>query len=115
MNEVDGAKKPALDVVGMDDATTNFAAMLFVALAHPTRLKIVEILTDQSRSVSEVADEIGILPNSASQHMGILNRAGVAKSVQEGSVIRYTLRGPRIAQIMRLVDEFRSLHSSDLL
>jgi len=98
----------------MDDDTVSFSVTLFHALAHPTRLKMVELLTEGERTVSEVADTLGLLQPNVSQHLGILSRAGVIKVVPEGASRCYSLRGPRIARILGLVNEFRQVHSADL-
>lgn len=98
----------------MDESTVIFSVQLFSALAHPTRLRIVELLTCGPCTVNEVANNLGILQPNASQHLAVLNRAGVVKVTPNGVVRNYSLRGPRIARILRLVNEFRSIHASDL-
>ncbi|MGO8671922.1 MAG: ArsR/SmtB family transcription factor [Capsulimonadaceae bacterium] len=98
----------------MDDYTLEFAVQLFSALAHPTRLRIVELLTFSSRTVNEVAHCLGILQPNASQHLAILNRAGVVRVTPDGVIRNYSLRGPRIARVLRLVNEFRSIHIAEL-
>src|SRR5580704_9560977 len=102
------------DIPAMDDGTILFAVQLFSALAHPTRLRIVELLTANARTVNEVAQSLGILQPNASQHLAILNRAGVVKVTPDGVARSYSLRGPRIARVLRLVNEFRNVHASDL-
>ncbi len=102
------------DAPAMDEGTLQFAVQLFSALAHPTRLRIVELLTASARTVNEVAQSLGILQPNASQHLAILNRAGVVKVTPDGVARSYSLRGPRIARVLRLVNEFRSIHASDL-
>jgi DNA-binding transcriptional ArsR family regulator len=102
------------DSPAMDEATLQFSVQLFSALAHPTRLRIVELLTASARTVNEVAQMLGILQPNASQHLAILNRAGVVKVTPDGVARSYSLRGPRIARVLCLVNEFRSIHASDL-
>jgi len=102
------------EVSVMDEGTLAFAVTLFSALAHPTRLRIVELLTINARTVNEVAQCLGILQPNASQHLAILNRAGVVKVTPDGVARSYSLRGPRIARVLRLVNEFRNVHASDL-
>jgi len=97
----------------MSDSTLVFAVELFSALAHPARLKIVELLTDRERTVGEVAHDLGLLQPNVSQHLHILSRAGVVKATAQGNTRCYSLRGPRIAQILVLVNEFRHLHRND--
>jgi ArsR family transcriptional regulator len=98
----------------MNEETLSFAVQLFAALAHPTRLRIVELLTAHECTVNEVANTLGILQPNASQHLAILNRAGVVKVRPEGVARTYSLRGPRIARILVLVNDFRQVHAPDL-
>jgi DNA-binding transcriptional ArsR family regulator len=98
----------------IDDDTLSFSITLFQALAHPTRLRMVELLTEKGCTVSEVAEALGLLQPNASQHLAILSRAGVVKVIPDGASRCYLLRGPRITRIMELVHEFRQIHFEDL-
>jgi len=98
----------------MDNETLSFSVQLFAALAHPTRLRIVDLLTTRECTVNEVANSLSILQPNASQHLAILNRAGVVKVRPEGVARSYSLRGPRIARVLVLVNEFRQTHAPDL-
>lgn len=98
----------------MDEITLSFSVALFASLAHPTRLRMVELLTAREMTVSEMADALGILQPNASQHLAALQRAGVVKVHRAGATRCYSLRGPRIPRIMALVDEFRQKHATDL-
>lgn len=98
----------------MDESTLTFAAAVFAALAHPTRLRIVELLTEGEKTVGEVAQALGLLQPNASQHLAALHRAGVVKVTRAGAARCYSLRGPRIPRILALVDEFRHVHAADL-
>jgi DNA-binding transcriptional ArsR family regulator len=100
--------------VAMDPETLSFSVQLFAALAHPTRLRIVDLLTTRECTVNEVANSLSILQPNASQHLAILNRAGVVKVRPEGVARSYSLRGPRIARVLVLVNEFRQVHAPDL-
>jgi DNA-binding transcriptional ArsR family regulator len=99
--------------VQMNDETISFSIILFQALAHPTRLRMVELLTEKDHTVSEVTEALGLLQPNASQHLAILSRAGVVKVIPEGASRCYALRGPRISRILELVNEFRQIHFDD--
>ena len=98
----------------INDDTISFSITLFQALAHPTRLRMVELLTEKGRTVSEVTEALGLLQPNASQHLAILSRAGIVKVIPEGASRCYVLRGPRITRILELVNEFRQIHFEDL-
>jgi DNA-binding transcriptional ArsR family regulator len=53
------------------------------ALAHPTRLQMVELLRRSAASASELARALGIRYGSAQYHLGVLARAGIALRVEE--------------------------------
>ena len=98
----------------MNDDTLSFCVSLFHSLAHPTRLRIVEMLTEKERTVGDLAAALGLLQPNVSQHLAILSRAGVIKATPEGAARCYALRGPRIARVLALADEFRRAHSADI-
>jgi DNA-binding transcriptional ArsR family regulator len=86
------------------------ASLLFAALGYPVRLRIVQALIEQPRSVGDVSIKLGILQSSASQHLSVLSRAGIVKKEQQGAQHVYSIRGPRIKLILQLIEEFCSVH-----
>lgn len=98
----------------LDERTVEFAVTLFAALAHPTRLRMVNLLTERGYTVTEVAEALEILQPNASQHLAILLRAGVVIATPLGAARCYELRGPRIARILRLVNEVLAIHADAL-
>lgn len=94
----------------MDDRTAARACEMFSAFSHPLRLRIVELLCSEERSVGQVAREMGIGHSGASQHLAILARAGVLVSEARGTSRLYRVRGPRIPEILRLIEEFCHVH-----
>jgi DNA-binding transcriptional ArsR family regulator len=94
----------------MDNETRTRAAGLFGALGNPTRLRIVGLLNEGGRTVNEIAGELEIGQSSASQHLAILTRAGLLAVEPRGSARHYRVRGPRIGQILTLIEEFCHIH-----
>lgn len=65
---------------------------IFSALGDKTRFKLVKILRKQDQiCVSELASEIGISTAGTSQHLQILEKAGVVKRNRSGQKICYTI------------------------
>ncbi len=87
------------------------AGLLFGALSHPTRLKIVELLSYGEKTVNEIASALDISQSGASQHLSILTRAGILVVEPHGVARHYRIRGPRIVRILKLIEEFCTLHS----
>lgn len=95
----------------MNPATRDRACDLFGALAHPVRLRIVELLVEGERTVGEVAGAMKIGQSGASQHLAQLARAGVLVVERRGTSRYYRVRGPRIGKILTLIEEFCHVHS----
>lgn len=91
-----------------------FGARMFAALANPARLHILEYLANGSASVNEIAEAVGLKQSMTSQHLSNLLAAGVVVYEKSGNSRLYSLRGPRIAQILELVEEFYEVHLDGL-
>ena len=87
---------------------------MFAVLANVSRLHIIEHLEQGSASVKEIAEAIGMKQSMTSQHLSALYRAGVIVYRAEGNRRIYSLRGPRIAGILTLVEEFYETHLAHL-
>src|SRR5690625_7521719 len=66
-------------------------AELFKALAHPVRIRALELLCEGDRTVSALLAEIGIEASHLSQHLGVLRRADVVRKARQGNSVTYTL------------------------
>jgi DNA-binding transcriptional ArsR family regulator len=91
-----------------------FGARLFAALANPARLRILEQLTSGAASVNEIAEAAELKQSITSQHLAALLSAGVVVYTRNGNQRIYRLRGPRIARILKLVEEFYRVHLDSL-
>lgn len=91
-----------------------FGAMMFAALANPARLQILEVLAEGPASVGRIASQTGLRQSMTSQHLSALLRAGAVVRHAEGNIRIYSLRGPRIAQVLKLVEEFYEVHIDNL-
>jgi ArsR family transcriptional regulator len=93
---------------------SEFGSQMFAALASVSRLQIVEYLAHGPSSVKEIAEAVGLKQSMTSQHLSALFRAGVIVYRAEGNRRIYSLRGPRIARILSLVEEFYEDHLDEL-
>lgn len=80
-------------------------ADLFKALAHPLRVRALEKLTDpehagHSVSVGELAVLLGVDIAQVSQQLAVLRRAGVVTTRRDGNTIYYTVRDPRMSDLL---------------
>lgn len=83
-------------------------ANLFKALAHPARIRILEILSASSRptSVSEILAETAIEPTLLSQHLAVLKRHHVVNAQRVGNAVIYELAHPKISELLVIARTF---------
>lgn len=74
-------------------------ARLIKALAHPTRLMIVEELGRRSRCVCELTELAGADMSTVSKHLAVLRAAGVVRDERRGLEVHYQLRTPCLLNI----------------
>ena len=76
-------------------------ANLFKALAHPARIRILEILSasDRPTSVSEILAQADIEPTVLSQHLAVLKRHHVVSGRRVGNAVIYELAHPKICRV----------------
>ena len=67
-------------------------AVILKAIAHPSRIFIVDKLNEKSYCVCELADLIGIDQSTASKHLSILKKAGIIDDTKKGTTVYYSLR-----------------------
>ncbi len=80
-------------------------ARVIKALAHPSRLFIVEELSRGERCVCELTAMIGADISTVSKHLTILRNAGIVDMDKRGSQVFYTLRVPCILNFFLCVEE----------
>lgn len=67
-------------------------AKILKALAHPSRIFIVEKIKDKPHCVYELAEMIGIDQSTTSKHLSLLKNAGIIEDRKEGTTVYYSLR-----------------------
>jgi DNA-binding transcriptional ArsR family regulator len=82
-------------------------SQVFKALAHPSRLLIVDELTKSERCVCELTALVGSDMSTVSKHLSVLKAAGVVEDERRGAQIWYRLR-------MRCVTSFFGCIESEL-
>lgn len=81
-------------------------AELFRTLGHPTRVRVLELLQDGPKAVSELLTTLNIEPSSLSQQLAVLRHAGIVVSAREGTGVVYELAGADVADLMRAARRF---------
>jgi DNA-binding transcriptional ArsR family regulator len=78
-------------------------AELCKVLTDPKRLMMLDALRDGERSVSELADRIGVTLPNASQHLAVMRHAELVQSRRDGNAILYRLAEPTILDACDIV------------
>lgn len=79
------------------------AAECLKILAHPHRLRIVEMLLHNRYTVGELAEACGIPSNIASGHLRLMQRCGLLAPQRDGRNVYYTITEPCLAQFMQCI------------
>jgi ArsR family transcriptional regulator len=77
-----------------------FKAQFFRALAHPTRIRMVELLVQRGHTVQELQDALTLNQPIVSQQLAVLRSQGIVSGQKEGPSVRYTLRDPLVADLL---------------
>jgi DNA-binding transcriptional ArsR family regulator len=89
-----------------------FKAEFFKALAHPTRIHILETLRDGERTVSELQVALGIDGSGVSQQLGVLRARNIVESRKTGTSVYYRVRD---REVFRLLDVARQIFNNQLI
>jgi ArsR family transcriptional regulator len=77
-----------------------FKARFFRALAHPTRIRILEILVRGGRTVQQLQDDLAVGQPVVSQQLAVLRSQGIVRAQKEGVSVRYALRDPLVGTLL---------------
>ena len=98
------------------DARTNelqmFKAEFFRALAHPARIRILEILSKGERSVQELQEALGLDQPLVSQQLAVLRNKNIVTSRKERTTVKYLIRDPLVGE---LLDVARRIFNNQLI
>jgi DNA-binding transcriptional ArsR family regulator len=100
-----GTKTPAPKTRPLTDlAALERAAECLKTLAHPHRLRIVQMLLRGRYSVGELAEACGIPSHMASTHLRLMQRCGFLACAKEGRSAYYEVAEPHLAPLMACVE-----------
>jgi DNA-binding transcriptional ArsR family regulator len=78
-------------------------ARYFSVLAEPTRLKILHVICNEERSVSEIVKASGATQTNVSRHLGMMLQVGVVSRRRQGTTVFYKVIEPEFADMCRTV------------
>ena len=90
----------------MPDALRRFKAEIFQALAHPTRIAIVEMLREGELPAGKLIERLGIEQANASQHLTVLRSKQIVVNRKEGNQVFYSLRSPLLIDVLDIMRRY---------
>ncbi len=94
----------------MPNALRQFKAAIFQALAHPTRIAVLELLRDQELAVSVILERLELEPANASQHFAVLRAKHIITRRKQGSQVFYSVRDPLIIEVLDIMRKYFQVH-----
>jgi len=98
------AKKSRKRVKLTDLQSLGNAAECLRTLAHPHRLRIVQMLLAGQYTVGDLADACEIPSHMASEHLRLMQRCGLLNSEKDGRRNYYSIAEPHLASIMACIE-----------
>ena len=99
----------------MRDSLRRFKADIFQALAHPTRIAILELLGAGELSAGVLIDELGIEQANVSQHLAVLRAKQLVSNRKVGNQVFYSVRDPLIIEVLALMRTYFQVHLKEAL
>ena len=87
----------------MNSPLRNFKAQVFQALAHPTRIAIVEALRDGEVGAGALLTHLQVEAANLSQHLSVLRDAGLVDVRREGTSAFYFASDPGVFEMCSIV------------
>jgi ArsR family transcriptional regulator len=81
-------------------------AELFRTLGHPLRIRVLELLQDGPKAVSELLADLSVEASGLSQQLAVLRRAGIVVSTRKGTSVVYELAATDVAELMLAARRF---------
>ena len=82
----------------------NQAAECLRTLAHPHRLRMVQLMLQGQHTVGELAEACEIPSHMASEHLRLMQRCGFLTAEREGRFVYYAVAEPHLASIMDCIE-----------
>lgn len=88
-------------------------AKVLKALAHPTRLFIVDVLSKEELCVCALTDKIGADVSTVSKHLSVLKNSGIVQSRKKGLQVHYSLKCPCATGFFSCVESVLKMNAKE--
>lgn len=92
-----------------------FKADFFKALAHPLRIRILELLAEGDKNVNEIQTLIGSEGSAVSQQLTVLRAKNIVYGTKDGNRVIYSLRDPMIVELLAVAKQIFNNHLVDTI
>ena len=93
------SKSPALFSPGQLEEI----ASLFKVLGEPMRLRILQTVCKEPRSVNEIVEATGSTQANVSKHLALLTTAGILQREKDGQRVFYSVKEKLVVRLCELV------------
>ena len=76
------------------------AAEILKSVAHPLRLRIIELLESREMAVGELQELLGVSQSMTSQQLSLMKARGILKSRKNGKQVYYYVDRPEVTQVI---------------
>jgi DNA-binding transcriptional ArsR family regulator len=92
-----------------------FKADFFKALAHPLRIRILELLAEGDKNVNEIQSLVGSEGSAISQQLTVLRNKNIVTWTKDGNRVIYSLRDPMIIELLSVAKQIFNNHLIDTI
>jgi DNA-binding transcriptional ArsR family regulator len=93
----------------------NASSDAFQALAHPTRIAIIELLGDRELSAGDLIERLAIEQANVSQHLAVLRSRQLVVSRKTGNKVFYSIRDPILLEVLALMRSYFQKHLAEAM
>src|ERR1700739_2253136 len=90
----------------VQDALRRFKADIFQALAHPTRIAILEFLGAGELSAGELIEKLGMEQANVSQHLAVLRAKQIVVNRKVGNQVYYSIRDHALIEVLEILRRY---------
>jgi DNA-binding transcriptional ArsR family regulator len=99
----------------MQESLRRFKADIFQALAHPTRIAILEYLGEGELSAGALMEKLGMEQANVSQHLAVLRTKQLVLNRKAGNQVFYSVRDPIIIEVLQLMKTYFQAHLKEAM
>src|SRR5215467_4144200 len=97
----------------MQDALRRFKADFFQALAHPTRIAIIDLLREGELSAGAIIERLGIEQANVSQHLTVLRAKHIVVNRKARNQVFYSVRDRLIFEMLDVMRRYFYAHLTE--